>query len=177
MHKLHNHRFKHTIISKIFMDMHLLILHLLEEILRKHCMHSLKSKRQSTLNLLKAWQILKILLQNSYMLSVFKRNVSFHLNHNKILRDNTMQLQVVLEANTWIKSNQSSLFPVVRLLKNPLLNLVRKMMSQSLRVRKRLILNITKKRLIPRQHFHFLMPWPNKEKSITTLKSFKLWSR
>jgi hypothetical protein len=29
--------------------------------------------------------------------------------------------------NTWIKSNQSSLFAVVRLLKNPLLNLVRKM--------------------------------------------------
>ena len=54
MHKLHSHRFKHTIISKIPMDMHLLMLHLLEEILRKHCMHSLKSKRQSTLNLLKA---------------------------------------------------------------------------------------------------------------------------
>jgi hypothetical protein len=32
--------------------------------LRKHCMHSLKSRRQSTLNLLKTWQILKILLQN-----------------------------------------------------------------------------------------------------------------
>jgi hypothetical protein len=30
------------------------MLHLLEEILRKHCMHSLKSKRQSTFNLLKA---------------------------------------------------------------------------------------------------------------------------
>jgi len=54
MHKLHNHRFKHTIISKILMDMHLLMLLLLEEILRKHCMHSLKSRRQSTLNLLKA---------------------------------------------------------------------------------------------------------------------------
>jgi len=54
MHKLHSHSFKHTIISKILMDMHLLMLHLLEEILRKHCMHSLKSKRQSTLNLLKA---------------------------------------------------------------------------------------------------------------------------
>ena len=54
MHKLHSHHFKHTIISKILMDMHLLMLHLLEEILRKHCMHSLKSRRQSTLNLLKA---------------------------------------------------------------------------------------------------------------------------
>jgi len=54
IHKLHSHRFKHTIISKILMDMHLLVLPLLEEILRKHCMHSLKSKRQSTLNLLKA---------------------------------------------------------------------------------------------------------------------------
>jgi hypothetical protein len=54
MHKLHSHRFKHTIIFKILMDMHLLMLHLLEEILRKHCMHSLKNKRQSTLNLLKA---------------------------------------------------------------------------------------------------------------------------
>ena len=49
MHKLHNHRFKHTIISKIIMDMHLL-----EKILKKHCMYSLKRKRQSTLNLLKA---------------------------------------------------------------------------------------------------------------------------
>jgi hypothetical protein len=54
MHKLHSHRFKHTIIFKILMDMHLLMLHLLKEILRKHCMHSLKSRRQSTLNLLKA---------------------------------------------------------------------------------------------------------------------------
>jgi hypothetical protein len=66
-------------------------------------------------------------------------------------------MQVVLETNTWIKPNQSSLFAVVRLLKNPFLNLVRKMMSQSLRVRKGLNLNIAKKRLIPRQHFHFHM--------------------
>jgi hypothetical protein len=73
-------------------------------------------------------------------------------------RGNTMQIQVVLEANTWIKSNQSLLFVAVRLLKNPLLNLIRKMMSQSLRVRKGLNLNIAKKRLIPCQHFHFLMP-------------------
>jgi hypothetical protein len=57
------------------------------------------------------------------------------------------------EANTWIKSNQSSLFAVVRLLKNSFLNLVRKMMSQSLRVRKGLNLNIAKKRLIPRNTF------------------------
>jgi len=177
MHKLHSHRLKHIIISKILMDMHFLVLHLLEEILRKHCMHSLKSKRQSTLNLLKGWQILKILLQNSHLLSVFKRKVSFHLNHNKIPRGNTMQMQVVLKANTWIKSNQSSLFVVVRLLKNQFLNLVRKMMSQSLRVRKELNLNIAKKRLIPHQHFHFLMQWPNKEKSITILKSLKLSSR
>jgi hypothetical protein len=56
------------------------------------------------------------------------------------------------------KSNQSLLFAVVRFLKNPFLNLVRKMMSQSLRVRKGLILNIAKKRLISRQHFHFHMP-------------------
>jgi hypothetical protein len=91
------------------------------------------------------------------MLSVFKRKVSFQLNHNKIQRGNTMQM-LVLEANTWIKSNQSSLFAVVRLLKNPLLNLVRKMMSQSLRVRKGLNLNIAKKRQIPHQHFHFFMP-------------------
>jgi hypothetical protein len=54
LHKLHSHRFKHTIISKILMDMHLLVFPLIEEILRKLCMHSLKSKRQSTLNLLKA---------------------------------------------------------------------------------------------------------------------------
>ena len=48
MHKLHVHRFKHTIISKILMHMHLLMLHLLEEILSKHCMHSLK--KQETIN-------------------------------------------------------------------------------------------------------------------------------
>jgi hypothetical protein len=65
-------------------------------------------------------------------------------------KGSTMQMQVVPEANTWIKSNQSSLFKVVRLLKKPLLNLVRKMMSQSLRVRKGLNLNIAKKRLISR---------------------------
>jgi len=116
MHKLHSHRFKHTIISKVLIDMHLLMLHLLEEILRKHCMHLWKSKRQSTLNLLKVWQISKILLQNSHLLSVYKRKVSFHLNHNKIPRGNTMWMQVVLEANTWIKPNQSSLFAMVRLL-------------------------------------------------------------
>jgi hypothetical protein len=34
-----------------------------------------------------------------------------------------------LEANTWIKSNQSLFSTVVRLLKNLVLNLVRKMMS------------------------------------------------
>ena len=32
-----------------------------------------------------------------------------------------MQMQVVLDANTWIKPNQSSLFVVVRLLKNLIL--------------------------------------------------------
>jgi len=58
----------------------------------------------------------------------------------------------------WIKSNQSLLPIMIRLLKNPFLNLVRKMMSQSLRVRKGLNLNIAKKRLIPHQYFHFLMP-------------------
>jgi len=57
MHKLHSHRFKHPIISKILMDIHLLMLHLLEEILRKHCIYSLKSRRQSTLKMLKPWQI------------------------------------------------------------------------------------------------------------------------
>jgi hypothetical protein len=67
-------------------------------------------------------------------------------------------MQVVMEANTWIKSNKSLLSTVVRLLKNSFLNLVRKMMSQSLRVRKGLNLNIAKKRLIPRQDFYFLMP-------------------
>jgi hypothetical protein len=38
-------------------------------------------------------------------------------------------VRVALEANTWIKSNQSLLFAVVRLLKNLFLNLARKMMS------------------------------------------------
>jgi hypothetical protein len=79
-------------------------------------------------------------------------------SQSKIPRGNTMQMQVVLEANTWIKSNQSLLSTVVRLLKNPFLNLVRKMMSQPLRVRKGLNLNIAKKRLIPHKYFHFLMP-------------------
>jgi hypothetical protein len=66
-------------------------------------------------------------------------------------------MQVVLEANTWIKSNQSLLSTVVRLLKNSFLNLVRKMMSQSLRVRKGLNLNIAKKRLIPPP----ILPFPH----------------
>jgi hypothetical protein len=38
------------------------------------------------------------------MLSVSKRKVSFHLNHSKIPKGNTIQMQVALEANTWIKS-------------------------------------------------------------------------
>jgi hypothetical protein len=67
-------------------------------------------------------------------------------------------MQAALEVNIWIKYNQSLLSTVVRLLKNQFLNLVRKMMSQSLRVRKGLNLNIAKKRLIPHQYFHFLMP-------------------
>jgi hypothetical protein len=58
-------------------------------------------------------------------------------------------MQAALEVNIWIKYNQSLLSTVVRLLKNQFLNLVRKMMSQSLRVRKGLNLNIAKKRLIP----------------------------
>ena len=49
MYKLHNHHFKHTIIFKILMDMHLFMLHLLEEILRKHCMHAFIEK-QATIN-------------------------------------------------------------------------------------------------------------------------------
>jgi hypothetical protein len=57
-------------------------------------------------------------------------------------------MQVVPKVNTWIKSNQSLLSAVVRLLKNPFLNLMRKMMSQSLRVREGLNLNIAKKKLI-----------------------------
>jgi hypothetical protein len=39
------------------------------------------------------------------------------------------KVQVAPEANTWIKSNQSLLSAVVRLLKNPFLNVVRKMIS------------------------------------------------
>jgi hypothetical protein len=61
-------------------------------------------------------------------------------------------MQVVLEANTWINSNQSLLFTVVRLLKHPFLNLMRKMMSQYLRVRKGLNLNIAKKPVLPFSH-------------------------
>jgi hypothetical protein len=66
-------------------------------------------------------------------------------------------MQVVLEANTWIKSNQSLLFTVVRLLKNPFLNLVRKMMSQSLRVRKGLNMNIAKQKT----DFPSALPFPH----------------
>jgi hypothetical protein len=70
MHKLQNHHFKHTIIFKILIDMHLLMLPLLEEILRKHCMHSLKSKRQSTLKMLKTMTDLKdTLTKFTYALS------------------------------------------------------------------------------------------------------------
>jgi len=87
----------------------------------------------------------------------FQEKGKFSSQHNKIQMGNTMQMQVALEANTWIKSNQSLLFVEVRLLKNPFLNLVRMMMSQSLRVRKGLNPNIANKRLISRQHFHFLM--------------------
>jgi len=88
----------------------------------------------------------------------FQEKGKFPSQPQQNLRGQYNAMQVVLEANTWIKSNQSLLFVVVRLLKNPLLNLVRKMMSQSLSVRKGLNLNIAKKRLIPCQHFHFLMP-------------------
>ena len=62
-----------------------------------------------------------MLLQSSHQLLVVNKKVSFHLNHNKILGGNTMQMQVALEARTWIKSNQSLLFIVVRLLKKPIL--------------------------------------------------------
>ncbi|KAL3610766.1 hypothetical protein D5086_001786 [Populus alba] len=46
-----------------------------------------------------------------------------------------MQMQVVPKANTWIKSNQSITLRSGKVIEKPLLNLVRKMMSQSLRVR------------------------------------------
>ena len=42
--KLHNHPFKHIIIFKILKDVHLLMFPLLEEILRKYCMYSLKTR-------------------------------------------------------------------------------------------------------------------------------------
>ena len=45
-----------------------------------------------------------------------------------------------------------------KVIENPFLNLMRKMMSQSLRVRKGLNLNIVNKGLILHQDFHFLMP-------------------
>jgi len=154
MHKFRSHLFKQTIIFKILKDMHLLMFPLLEEILRKHCMYSLKNKSQSTLK--KLWHIWKTLLQNSNLLLIFKRKLSFLLNHNKILKDNTTQVRVASKANTWIKSNQSWLFIVVR---------------------KRLNLNFAKKRPIPYQYFHFLMPWPIKEKWIIILKSLKLSNR
>jgi hypothetical protein len=54
MHKLHSQYFKHIIIFKVLMGMHLFMFPLLEKTLRTLYMHSLKSKRQSTLNLLKA---------------------------------------------------------------------------------------------------------------------------
>jgi hypothetical protein len=63
------------------------------------------------------------------LLLVFRKKVSFHLNPSKIPKGNIIQVQVVPEANIWIKSNQSLLSAVVRLLKNPFLNLVRKKMS------------------------------------------------
>jgi DNA primase large subunit len=88
----------------------------------------------------------------------FQEKGKFSSQPQKISKGNTIQVQAASKANTWIKSNQSLLFTVVRLLKNPFLNLVRKMMSQSLRVTKGLNLNIAKKRLIPHQYFHFLMP-------------------
>jgi hypothetical protein len=47
MHKLHSHRFKHTTLSKILMDMHLLMLHLLEEI--EETLHPFIEK-QETIN-------------------------------------------------------------------------------------------------------------------------------
>jgi hypothetical protein len=45
-----------------------------------------------------------------------------------------------------------------KVIEKPILEPCEKMTSQSLRVRKGLNLNIVKKRLILRQHFHFLMP-------------------
>ena len=98
MHKLHSHRFKHTLIFKILMDMHLLMLHLLEEI---------------------NTQLAQGMIDFKDTLARLISTLSFHLNHIKIQIENTMQMQVVLEGNTWIKSYQSSLFVVVRLLKNP----------------------------------------------------------
>ena len=173
MHKLHNHRFKHTTLSKILMDMHLLMLHLLEKILRKHCMHSAGDNQHSKCS---NHGRSKRYSCKVHICSQFSGE-SFHLNHSKIPKGNTIQVRVALKANTWIKSNQSLLSAMVRLLKNPFLNLVRKTISQSMRVRKGLNLNIVKKRLIPHQYFHFLMSLPNKEKSITTLKSLKLSDR
>ena len=52
-------------------------------------------------------------MQNSHLLSVFRRKLSFHLNHSKTPKGNTIQVQP-LEANTWIKSNQSLLSAVVK---------------------------------------------------------------
>ena len=150
MHKLHSHHLKPTIISKIFMVMHFLIL-LPEEILRTHCMHSLKSKRQINTQLAQSMTDFKDTLAKVTSTLNFQEKGKFpsQPQQNPKKQYNANASSSGSQHMDQVKSVIITLHSGVRLLKNPFLNLVRKMMNQSLRVRKGLNLNIAKKRSPP----------------------------
>jgi hypothetical protein len=97
-------------------------------------------------------------LQNSHMLSVFKRNVSFLFNHSKIQKKK-YNLSMGNLGNQHM--NQVKSVMILRsgkaIEKHILKPREKNMINQSLRIRKGLNLNIAKKRPIPHQYFHFLM--------------------
>jgi len=121
MHKLHSHCFKQTIISKNSHG----YAPLYAPPPRRNLEETLNAfiEKQETINtqLAQSMTDFKDTLAKFTSALCFQERGKFHLNHSKIQRGNTMQMQVVPKANTWIKSNQSSLFAVVRLLKNSFL--------------------------------------------------------
>ena len=91
---------------------------LLKEILRKTLHAFIKMKETINTQLAQSMTDFKDTLAKFTSALSFQEKGKFPSLPQQNPKGQYMQMQVVLEANTWIKSNQSSLFAVVRLLKN-----------------------------------------------------------
>jgi len=136
------------------------MLHLIEKILRKHCMHSLKSRRQLTLNT----QLAQSMIDFKDTLAKLTSTLSFQ---EKGKFPSQPQQNPKGQYNTNASSSRSQHMDQVKsvttlrsgkVIEKPILEPCEKDDESISEGKEGLNLNIAKKRLISRQHFHFLMP-------------------